>query len=234
MTDDLLREAARDLRRSSNGDSADPQPTRGRILASIARRRRRRQTWTRVTVTIVGLLALSSAWAAASGRMPALWRSLVHRIAGGAAASPAHRPAAPTARPDVPATSQPTASAAPVVGSAQATEGPAARRRAPTVAPRAPEEPDREGQIFRDAYHDHFVTRDPAAALAGWDHYLRVAPGGRFALEASYNRALCLVRLGRRAEAIVALTPFADGVRGDYRQREARRLIDALAAEPSP
>jgi len=45
---------------------------------------------------------------------------------------------------------------------------------------------------------------------------------------AHYNRALCLVRMGRREEARGALMPFANGSFGGYRQAEARSLIDAL------
>jgi hypothetical protein len=64
--------------------------------------------------------------------------------------------------------------------------------------------------------------------LRGWDAYLSAAPRGRFAPEARYNRALTLIRLGRRDEAREALRPFAEGAHGDYRRDEAARLIDAL------
>jgi len=46
-------------------------------------------------------------------------------------------------------------------------------------------------------------------------------------LEARYNRAICLVRLGRRAGARAALAPFASGAYGGYRQEDARALLDA-------
>jgi hypothetical protein len=89
--------------------------------------------------------------------------------------------------------------------------------------------PDPEEQLFKSAYRDQFVRHDARAALDGWDAYLRAAPDGRFALEAAYDRALCLVRLaGRRAEAVAALRPFADGAHGDYHRRDAARLITAL------
>lgn len=57
-----------------------------------------------------------------------------------------------------------------------------------------------------------------------------VTLAGRFASEASYNRALCLVRLGRHAEAKRALEPFASGTMG-YRQSEARQLLQELEAK---
>ena len=67
-----------------------------------------------------------------------------------------------------------------------------------------------------------------AAALRAWDAYLAAAPSGRFAPEARYNRALCLVRLGRKDDAERALRPFADGAYGSYRRDEAKALIEAL------
>lgn len=91
--------------------------------------------------------------------------------------------------------------------------------------------------LYRRAHRLHFVERNPRAALAAWDRYLSSEPRGRFALEARYNRAITLVRLGRRQAAIAALRPFADGVYRGYRQREARQLISALeqvAGSPDP
>jgi hypothetical protein len=87
---------------------------------------------------------------------------------------------------------------------------------------------DRETPLYREAHEAHFVARDPARALAAWDAYLGAHPNGRFAPEARHNRAITLLRLGRRDEARAALAPFADGAFGDYRKREARRLLDAL------
>ena len=43
--------------------------------------------------------------------------------------------------------------------------------------------------------------RDPEAALRAWDEYLAHAPLQWLRIEAEYNRALCLVRLGRTEEA---------------------------------
>jgi len=59
---------------------------------------------------------------------------------------------------------------------------------------------------------------------------LGAAPRGRFANEARYNRAICLVRLGRHAEAQRDLEPFASGAMG-YRQNEARQLLLELKTE---
>ena len=83
--------------------------------------------------------------------------------------------------------------------------------------------------LYREAHEAHFVEHDPQAALAGWDRYLAAAgPSGRFVLEARYNRAITLVRLGRRDEAATALRPFADGEYGGYRKSEAAQLLHTL------
>lgn len=92
------------------------------------------------------------------------------------------------------------------------------------IATPAPE--SAELALFRRAQRLH-LARDPRA-LSAWDDYLRVAGKGALAPEAKYNRALCLLRLGREAEAKRALTPFADGEYGSYRRTEAKSLIDAI------
>jgi hypothetical protein len=92
----------------------------------------------------------------------------------------------------------------------------------------APAPADPVHGLYRDAHHAHFAEQDFVRALARWNAYLQAAPGGRFALEAEYNRALCLLRLGREAEARSALAPFADGARRGYREAESRALLDAL------
>jgi hypothetical protein len=87
---------------------------------------------------------------------------------------------------------------------------------------------ERELLLYGRAHRAHFVEKSWATALAGWDDYLRQLPRGRFAVEARYNRALCLVRLGRTEQALGALRSLAQGAAGGYRQREARALIEQL------
>jgi hypothetical protein len=84
--------------------------------------------------------------------------------------------------------------------------------------------------LYREAHRAHFDRNDCRAAVVGWERYLAQAPRGRFTLEARYNRALCLVRIGRHREAAAALAPFAEGAFGDYRRADARALLDALEA----
>ncbi len=83
--------------------------------------------------------------------------------------------------------------------------------------------------LYRKAHRLHFDGGDPGAAIRAYDKYLRLAPGGTFATEARYNRALLLLRLGERSAAIAALTPFAEGRYGGYRQSDAQALIDAAS-----
>ncbi|HET9929649.1 MAG TPA: hypothetical protein VFQ35_03135 [Polyangiaceae bacterium] len=94
--------------------------------------------------------------------------------------------------------------------------------------PAPPEANDPAHELYRVAHQAHFVEHDFASALRAWDAYLAAAPSGRFAPEARYNRALCLVRLGRKDDAERALRPFAEGAYGTYRRDEAKALIEAL------
>jgi len=97
----------------------------------------------------------------------------------------------------------------------------------PTAAPSAlAPDPD---ALYRDAHDAHFLRHDPAAALAAWDRYLAAAgPNARMSVEARYNRAIALVRLGRTDEARAALEPFARGEYGGYRREDAARLLESL------
>jgi hypothetical protein len=103
------------------------------------------------------------------------------------------------------------------------TSAPAARHASAVVSV------DRDAELYAAAHRAHFTEREPAAALREWDAYLAAFPDGRFALEARYNRALSLVRLGRLDEARGALDPFAAGRYAGYRAREARQLLEAMA-----
>lgn len=89
--------------------------------------------------------------------------------------------------------------------------------------------PDADLMRYREAHRLHFRERDYWAALRAWESYLRTYPEGTFAIEARYNRAICLVRLGRKDEARRALAPFAHGeVGAGYRKTEASELLEAL------
>jgi hypothetical protein len=228
--DEILRQATRDLRSRIGGVIDDPERTRERVLALTARRRRRRAHYAGAATLALLLAMVSTGWAAATGRLPNLIRS-VDRFLRPRAETPktAPRPSAPLVVENFPSPEAPSSPA-------QTTPGPPRRlalSRPPPANTRsqAPSDPHLQERLFRAANQAQFVARNPQSALDRWDAYLRLAPEGRYALEANYNRAICLVRLGKHAEAIVELAPFADGVHGSYRQREARRLIDAMEAE---
>jgi hypothetical protein len=99
-------------------------------------------------------------------------------------------------------------------------------------APAADVAPPDGLEQFRAAQRLQQRDRQWAAALTAWDAYLQQAPHGALAPEARWNRALCLVRLDRRAEARLALQPFASGAEGGYRQAQAMELLAALDAAP--
>jgi len=96
-------------------------------------------------------------------------------------------------------------------------------------APSNPTDTDPELASYRAAHRTHFDGTDPAASLRAWDQYLADFPAGSFATDARFNRALCLIRLGRHPEARAALEPLADAPTGSYRQREAESLVEGLS-----
>jgi hypothetical protein len=255
MSDTLLREAARALRASSHEPEENSEATRRAVMASLHGQRRRRHTATAFLIPAAALLAGSTAWASATGTLPHVWvhmksavgldTALESETADTEPVRPAPRRAKmPASRPHVAEQlalepgapgelppEQAIVSAGPAIERAPAevadgTDAASAKRRAS-----ASDTVSKAHALYRAAHHAHFTTRDPASALAAWEAYLRAAPRGRFGVEARYNRALCLVRLGRHAEARAALTPFAEGRFGGYRDREATALLEALPGD---
>jgi hypothetical protein len=147
------------------------------------------------------------------------------------APAPAQLPT-PAAEPRAPEAAPHSKSHAPSLSASAAIQAPVQPKPSPAAdvpaSPALSDVSDRAHELYRVAHRSHFVDHDFVSALRAWDAYLEAAPNGRFVLEARYNRALCLVRLGRSAEARDALTPFANGKFAGYRQEEARSLIDAL------
>jgi hypothetical protein len=142
-------------------------------------------------------------------------------------------PIVPRARPAA------TVSARPAVVASTTTEPARAEHRPTAAEPSAqkvtPALPIDEGDALYEAAHvAHFVQKNPQRALDAWGAYLAKRPSGPFAPEANYNRALCLVRLGRLDEARAALRPFAQGRYGNYRRDDASSLLDALDRASAP
>ena len=111
---------------------------------------------------------------------------------------------------------------------------PAVTSRASTTRPTSGPS-DAESDAYGRAHRAHFDEGAPERALAAWDDYLRLYPRGTFEPEARFNRAICLLRLRRFAQAERALRSFADGRFGGYRGAEAEQLLAWLRdRSPAP
>jgi hypothetical protein len=100
-------------------------------------------------------------------------------------------------------------------------------RASATVADTRPNLLAQDLAAYQRAHRLHFHGGDPAAALDGWNAYLTQYPAGTFAPEARFNRAVCLLRLGRRNEARQILAPIAES-RFAYGRERARALLTAM------
>ena len=94
-------------------------------------------------------------------------------------------------------------------------------------APRAQATEQERQALYMNAHRLHFGPV-PQSALAAWNTYLATEPTGPLAIEARYNRAVVLARLGQREEARKALLPFANGTYGSFRQADAALLLSQL------
>jgi TolA-binding protein len=231
MSRDLLDDATRALREKTDGDDGGGRFTRARVMASLHQGRVRRRTRLALLLPIAATLAAASAWGVGSESGRAIVRQvgeslgLIESRVQPLEAAPKKKPQGPAVRAGTPPAITKSLPEPPSPPAPQSE--PSARPAAPSAAAvNAAEE--RELSLYRAAHRAHFIDRDFAAALSGWSDYLSKVPSGRFALEARYNRALCLVQLGRKSEARTALEPFARGAFGAYRQREARELLQAL------
>jgi hypothetical protein len=246
MTDDLLARATKSLRDETADDGGSGRFTRARIMASAQERRVRKRTRVAFLIPIAATFVAASAVGATGGPKQAL--EAVARVFGIHRAEPAvqakepsiargsgttRRPERPALQPPEPPPREETAPPPPPPAPEPVpprAEPPKASSESPRVSASAgsAQATDPAFELYRTAHRVHFVEHDSARALAAWDAYLRAAPRGSFAVEARYNRALCLVRLKRTTEAQAALTPFAEGRYGGYRQAEAARLLEAL------
>jgi hypothetical protein len=209
--DDRSFAASVDAFRRTTARTADGRATRTRVLVAAGARARRRGLLRRTVwgLAVVAMVALSGS---------AAWTALGRWRAEPAGQTSVQRPSrAPVHRAEVASTAVavpylPAPAVSSSIASASAGD-------------------DGEARAYGRAHAAHFEANDPGAALALWDHYLGRYPRGTFAPEARFNRALCLLRVGRPDEAARALRPFAAGAYGGYRQREAATLIDWTAAD---
>jgi hypothetical protein len=230
MTDDALAPFIRAYRDENSGASLDARAIRRRLLAGVGRGVQRRLLVVRyvlpVAATFFGSVALAAshgalprfdevrAWfGATEAETPATAPAGVRRSKGRAHVPPAIRPSAPAPEP-VPAV---------------ALEDLDAQAVPPSLGLRASPDPLRADlTAYEEAHRRHFHASDASRALSGWDSYLASHPGGTFAPEAHLNRAVCLLRLGRRSEARAALERLARAPSGAYARDRARALLDAL------
>jgi len=210
-------------------DDDDPDlvaATQARVRRSLETRARGRHQVVGILTTLAILFVGTVSWALATGHVAALWAP--PRVVPSPPAPHAAAPhiTAPRTTGQRPAQDIAVAPAPVLVPEIVAPlPAPVAARR---VA--APPEPPVEA-LYRTAHDLHFHGGEPAVSLAAWDAYLAAEPTGRFAVEARYNRAIVLARLGRYAEARAALEPFARGEVEPvgYRQAEAAQLVARLA-----
>lgn len=253
MNDDLLRQMTSALSEEYDGVTAVPEATRARVVRALAERRPRRRKWVVIGVPFFVVFGGSTAWAAATGRLPEVVQQAASFITGqasddeevaeaapkkptsrapqGLAQRPSEQPA--IEEPSTEDSSEPDERAPEPEASAPPPETkPAPRVAAPASLPATaePEEPDSPLLTYRAAHRAHFRDGNCRQAIDGYRAYLREKPNGTFAIEARYNQAVCLVREGRSSEAEALLEPFAQGQYGNYRRKSAAELLDALDA----
>jgi TolA-binding protein len=249
MTHDPLFEATRALRELSDVESDAERFTRQKVLLDIRQRQRTKARRTIFAVPLAVFAIGSVAMAATRGHIPEPVRKWVAQVTGIESVAHERRAIVPRAMPSVSespsdrlpeasgVSSAPEVPAAPIALAPEPSLPPAASP-APAASsgrggPATADSPltEAEFQRYRLAHEAHFIKKDPEAALALWNDYLAHAPSGRLAVEARYNQALCLLKLGRTREAKHALAPFVSGTYGAYRKQEAQSLIATINAD---
>jgi hypothetical protein len=242
---DILDDAVQALRETTAEEEAGHRFTRARVMASLHQGTVRRRTRLAFVLPLAASFVAASAWGVSSGKAQSFLREVGESVGILPAAPPVEVPASKPRKGPRAAAPQPkpveekAAEVAPEEKAIEVVpdpppavqEKPATRASSSSVTSAAPvaSAPDPELELYRAAHRAHFQEQDTLRALGGWNAYLEQNPNGRFVLEARYNRALCLVRLGRKDEARAALSPFANGSFGGYREREAKELIEALS-----
>ncbi|MEO8701283.1 MAG: hypothetical protein ABI867_14640 [Kofleriaceae bacterium] len=224
MNKDVMSSALAAVRAAGDEDSSEvAAATRVRLRRSLEGHAIRRHRAVRIGAVLAVLLVTSVSWALTTGRIQRLF-------APAPEPDPVIAPVVAEAAPKrVVPPRQIVVTPEPVVPEVVA---PVIEQPAPPVPPRV-RPPTAIEILYRKAHDLHFHGGDHAAVLAAWDAYLAAEPSGRFAVEARYNRALMLARLGRYSEAHDALAPYARGeIANGYRKAEAQQLVERLAKIP--
>lgn len=250
MNHDVLKQATKALSESGH-EQQGGKYTRERLVASLHDRKRRSNTRFAVLLPMAAIFVGSTAFAAVTGQLETLMVSALD-VVGFAPKTAARSPEAPpkaavkqgggvrpaAAAPGTEPSAQPDPIAEEPPHPAPALPLPASEPRTSERVLESPEKGhaveavDDAHAVYRRAHAAQFKGHDLAEALRGYEAYLAQQPSGRFAVDARYNRALCLVRLNRRAEAQAELERFARGSYGGYRQADAQRLLAALNPAP--
>lgn len=228
MSDEVLDAVIHAYREEHSGASLDVRAVRRRLVAKLLVRQRRRATRLRFVVPLAATFFGSVALAGTQRSLPGLERvrEWLGVTAGDARPAPgpderAPRVIAATRAPAAPPIAAP-ASAPEKVSLEDLPLGPPA----PAPAHSAPDALRPDLARYAAAHRLHFHGGDPARALEAWSAYLAHHPGGVFVPEARFNRASCLLRLGRRSEARAVLRDI-ERAGGSYAER-AREVIEAL------
>lgn len=246
---DLLGRAARALRDDADAASAAAGGADGRdpieswqamddwrqINRDVRRQARRRRLGVLLALQLLVGLAGVGAWAAVSGRLAPLLFGPAPAARRAAPVSPARthaaRPRHQTVAVAEPAAVEPIPQPAVVERPPALIPSLAAAPRPPVPSPPPPPPGPDPDELYGRAHRAQFALHDYVAALAFWDAYLATGRGS-LVPEARWNRAIALVRLGRREAAMGALAPFAAGENEGYRQEEAQALLRVLEAAP--
>jgi TolA-binding protein len=247
MKDDLLAQMTRALADEHDGATAVPEATRARVIRTLAERKPRRKKWLLIGVPAFVIFGGSSAWAAATGRLPEVVEQAIAVITGSdkseemvakAPAKAAHKggsfskgAATNSEGSPQPAPEEETPAAETPVNQAESHKSVATLKLAPRpggVDAKKDEAALAALAVYRAAHEAHFKDGNCDAAVRGYQKYLAQQPSGTFYLEAKYNLGVCLARLGRTQEARAALLPFAEGKFGDYRKAQSQELLQAL------
>ena len=205
--------------RALTATPGDGAATRARVLTRAGRVRSRRASWRRYAALVLAITAISVSASAAWTRFAPAWRAAPATVLRDA----------PDEGPGSPRRETPRVRRIPTVPVA----APEVASESKPISP-ASSSPDGEARVYAWAHRAHFVDQSPARALAAWTEYLRRYPRGSLAPEAQFNRALCLVHLGRFDEATRSLQTFAAS-RGDgYRRTDVERLLGSGCAIKKP